>query len=114
MLGASATVLCSVVPVAVYGLGLFVLYSVHTRSFDGFHLVLVAVTTLFLAAPLVLAAAGASMAWCLVVLALTPWVTVVGYELRGHAHNARVIARITGREPYGAPAPSPSASAPRP
>ena len=114
VLGASATVLCTVVPVAVYVLGIFVLYTVLTRSFDGFHLVLVAITALFLAAPLVLATVGASMAWCLVVLALTPWVTVVGYELRGHAHNARVIARITGREPYGAPAPSPSASAPRP
>ena len=31
------------------------------------------------------------MAWCLLVLALTPWVTVVGYELRGHEHNARML-----------------------
>ena len=67
---------------------------VLTRSFDGFHVILVAISAVFLAAPLVLAAAGASMAWCLVVLALSPWVTVVGYELRGHAHNARVLERL--------------------
>jgi hypothetical protein len=48
------------------------------------------------------------------VLAAAPWVTVVGYELRGHAHNARVIERLTSPEPAGAPAASPSASAPAP
>ncbi len=29
-----------------------------------------------------------SLAWCLAVLCLSPWVTVVGYELRGYEHNA--------------------------
>ena len=36
------------------------------------------------------------MAWCLLVLALTPWVTVVGYELRGHRHNEEVLANSEG------------------
>jgi hypothetical protein len=35
------------------------------------------------------------MAWCLLVLSLSPWVTVMGYELRGHQHNARVLHRLT-------------------
>ena len=96
VLGASATVLCAVVPVAVYVLGIFALYAYLTRSFDPFHLWLVAGTLVLLAAPLVLAGAGASMAWCLVVLSLAPWVTVVGYELRGHEHNARVVAALSG------------------
>ena len=39
--------------------------------------------------------AGVSMAWCLVVLRLSPWVTVVGYELHSHQHNAEVIARLS-------------------
>ena len=39
-------------------------------------------------------AAGLSMAWCLVVLSLAPWVTVAGYELRGHRHNAEVLAAL--------------------
>jgi low temperature requirement protein LtrA len=93
-LDAAATVLCMVVPVAVYVLAVFVIYAVLTRSLDRFHLALMAITTVFLAAPLVMAASGAGMAWCLVVLACCPWVTVIGYELRGHAHNARVLERL--------------------
>jgi low temperature requirement protein LtrA len=113
-LDAAATVLSVVVPVTVYLLGIFFLYSLLTRSFDGFHVVLVAITAVFLVAPLLMASGGASMAWCLIVLALSPWVTVIGYELRGHAHNARVLERIlTSREPSAAPAASPSAGAPR-
>ena len=89
-LGASGTVLSVVIPVAAYVLGIFVLYTYLTRSFDGFHIVLLAVTALLCAAPLLLASAGASLAWCLAVLCLAPWVTVVGYELRGYEHNAHV------------------------
>jgi hypothetical protein len=36
------------------------------------------------------------------VLALSPWVIVVGYELRGHAHNARVLEQLTATEPADA------------
>ena len=32
------------------------------------------------------------LVWCLAVLALAPWVTVVGYETVGHRHNAEVLA----------------------
>jgi hypothetical protein len=31
------------------------------------------------------------------VLALAPWVTVVGYEAVGHRHNAEVLASLPGR-----------------
>jgi low temperature requirement protein LtrA len=94
-LGASATVLSVVIPVTVYVLAIFLLYSVLTRSFDGFHVWLIAATAVVLVAPLVLVGAGASMAWCLLVLSLAPWVTVLGYELRGHEHNARVLERLS-------------------
>jgi hypothetical protein len=40
------------------------------------------------------------MAWCLVVLSLSPWVTVVGYELRGHRHNADVLAALPGADQW--------------
>jgi low temperature requirement protein LtrA len=93
-LDAYATVLCVVVPVAVYVIGIFVLYAFLTRTLDGFHLWLLAGSTALLVAPLPLAAGGVSMAWCLIVLSLSPWVTVVGYELRGHRHNAEVIAAL--------------------
>ena len=94
-LSAAASVLSVVVPVAAYILGLYVIYGSVTRTVDRFHLLLLALTAAVLVAPLLLASAGASMAWCLVVLCLAPWVTVVGYELRGHEHNARVLARLT-------------------
>jgi hypothetical protein len=42
----------------------------------------------------VLAAAGASIATCLVVLALAPAVTVVGYETLGHRHLADALERL--------------------
>jgi hypothetical protein len=41
-----------------------------------------------------MAAVGASMVWCALVLALTPWVTVVGYEAVGHRHNEHVLASL--------------------
>ena len=47
---------------------------------------------MLLVLPVVLAAAGVDMVWCLAVLALAPWVTVVGYETVGHRHNAEVLA----------------------
>ena len=43
-----------------------------------------------------MAAAGVPVVWCLLVLAATPWVTVVGYETVGHRHNERVIASLPG------------------
>ena len=96
-LGASATVLCVVVPVAVYVFGIYALYTYLSRSTDAFHLTLLAGSVVLLVAPLLLASGGASMPWCLIVLALTPWVTVVGYELRGHRHNARCSPGLPGR-----------------
>jgi low temperature requirement protein LtrA len=100
-LGASATVLSVVIPVAAFVLGIFVLYACLTWTFDPFHISLLAGTAVLLVAPLPLAAAGVSMPWCLVVLSLAPWVTVVGYELRGHRHNAEVIEAL-GQEGYSA------------
>ena len=41
-----------------------------------------------------MAANDVEMKWCLLVLSLAPWVTVVGYEVRGHRHNAEVIAAL--------------------
>jgi hypothetical protein len=46
---------------------------------------------------LLLSAAGLDLTWSLLVLAATPWVTVVGYELRGHRHDAQVLAELEAR-----------------
>ena len=48
-----------------------------------------------LGAGVAMVASGASLTWSLLVVALTPWVTVVGYETVGHRHNERVLAELS-------------------
>ncbi|MGY1810709.1 low temperature requirement protein A [Blastococcus sp. SYSU D00669] len=93
-LGTMGTVLGVAVPVAVYVLSTYALYDQLTRTFDPFHLLLLAGSALVVGAALAMAAAGAPLVWCLAVLALTPWVTVVGYETIGHRHEERVLTRL--------------------
>ncbi|HEY1118880.1 MAG TPA: low temperature requirement protein A, partial [Acidimicrobiales bacterium] len=88
------TVLTVAVPVTLYTLTFYAGYSLLTRSFDRFHLVLLVITAAVIAASLLMAAAGVGLVWCLLVLALTPWVTVVGYETLGWRHNVEVIASL--------------------
>ncbi len=87
-------------PLGVYVLGTYALYAQLTRTLHLLHGVLVAGSLAVLAAGVLLAAAGAPMVWCVLVLAATPWVTVVGYELAGHRHSEAVLADLrpaTGR-----------------
>ena len=93
-LDATGTLLTVAVPLAVYAACLYALYSLLTRSLDPFHFWLITLTVVLLVVPVVLAEAGVDMVWCLAVLALAPWVTVVGYETVGHRHNAEVLARL--------------------
>ena len=88
------TLLSVAVPFGVYVLSVYLLYAALTRSFDPLHVVLVAITAAVVALSVVLAVAGVSLAVCLLVLALGPWVTVVGYEVRGHRHNEEVLAAL--------------------
>ena len=91
-IGATATVLTVAVPVAVYILVVYLLYSLLLRTLDPFHLLLLAGSAVLVVVPVLLAAAGVSMAACLVVLMFAPVVTVVGYETVGHRHQAEVLA----------------------
>ncbi len=93
-LGTVGTLATVAIPVAVFVAGVYWMYSVLTRSRDPFHLLLLAGSAAVLVASVLLAAAGASVAWSLLVLALTPWVTVAGYELRGHRHDEAVLAEL--------------------
>lgn len=68
------------------------LYAQLTRTVDGFHLWLLAASAAVIALAIVLVEGGVDLHWALLVLALSPWVTVVGYELRGHRHNEQVLA----------------------
>ncbi|MEA2312733.1 MAG: hypothetical protein QOE28_2701, partial [Solirubrobacteraceae bacterium] len=88
------TLLTTAVPLAVYVLLTYVLYARLTGTVDRFHFVLVGLSAVVLAIAVAMAAAEVGFEWCLLVLSLVPWVTVVGYELRGHAHNAEVLAAL--------------------
>jgi low temperature requirement protein LtrA len=84
------TVLSVAVPVALYVVSIYALHYWLGRVYDPFHLLLL----LAIGAAITMAAVGASMVWCLAVLALAPWVSVVGYETVGYRHGERVVARL--------------------
>jgi low temperature requirement protein LtrA len=92
---ATTTVILSVaIPVAAYVFLYYGLYSLLMGAFDPFHVALLAGTAGVVALSVLLAAAGASTALCLVVLMCAPVVTVVGYEVLGHRHMARALERL--------------------
>ena len=93
-IGETAVVLSVAVPFAVYATMFYALYSVLMRAYDPFHLGLIAGMAAVVVLSVLLAAAGVSIAICLVVLALAPAVTVVGYEMLGHRHMAEVVERL--------------------
>lgn len=81
------------IPLAVTILAVFVMYSSSVRSIDTFHIVLITGSAACVVTSLVMAASGAPLIYALAVLAMTPWVTVVGYELLGHRHIAETLSR---------------------
>ena len=93
-IGTIGTVLSVAIPVAIYVVMLYALYSVLMRTRDAFHVWLLAGTAAVLLLSVLLAAAGVEMAICLVVLAFAPVVTVVGYETLGHRHVADALQRL--------------------
>ncbi len=94
LLSDTATVVAVAVPLAIYVLLTFLVYGILTRTFDPFHLLLIVLSAVVLGAGIVMVAAGASLVWSLLVVALTPWVTVVGYERVGHRHNEKILASL--------------------
>lgn len=94
-IGPVMTVLALAVPVAVFVLGIYGLYTVLYHRISRFHIGLLAATGLVLAAGPLLAWAGVSMAPCLLVIMAAPWVTVIGYEAHGHREVAEAFAQVT-------------------
>ena len=90
-LDAGQTVLTMVIPVAVFVLALFTIFHLLFPGRDPLHAWLLAGTLVFLLGAWLLAASGAPLSAALVVLMLAPWVTVLGYELRGYRHMAEVL-----------------------
>jgi low temperature requirement protein LtrA len=89
-LGEVATVLAVAVPVALYVGSVYALYAQLTRTLDPLHLLLLAGSAAVVAGAVAVAAAGGPLVWALAVLALAPWVTVVGFETVGLRRAERV------------------------
>lgn len=61
---------------------------------DVFHIVLLALMLASLTAAVLMGYSQLPLGVSLVVLALTPWIGVLGYETRGHGHVERMLARL--------------------
>lgn len=93
VIGATGTMLAIAIPAGLFIVAVYAMYHYLLPGVDGFHLVLFALTMAVLVGAVGLAAADASIATCLIVVMLAPWVTVVGYETIGHRHVGERIAR---------------------
>ena len=96
--GSVGTVLSVVIPVAVYIALVYILYGLMVKTWDAFHILLVALTGAVLAAAVVSAAAGVPMTACLLIATFAPVVSVVGFEVVGHRHAAAAIAADCARD----------------
>lgn len=92
-IGEIGVLLSVAIPLGIFLLALYVIYSALFREADPFHLLLLAVTAAIMVASVVLVAVGASIAVGLLVLMLAPIVTVIGYETVGHRHMAQALER---------------------
>ncbi|HEY1326664.1 MAG TPA: low temperature requirement protein A [Casimicrobiaceae bacterium] len=99
-IGSVATLLATAVPVAVFLGGMYALYAYLVQAFDPFHVALLLATAAVMALAIVLANFGVDMAVCLTVLSLAPAVTVVGYETRGHRHQAEALGLMEARDAH--------------
>jgi low temperature requirement protein LtrA len=91
--GTLGAILAVAVPVLVFVIALFGLDTYLLKEGDPFHVALFVGTVLVLVLAVVLAANGASLGACLLVVTLAPAVTVVGYETLGHRHSAAALER---------------------
>ncbi|MEU6061369.1 low temperature requirement protein A [Streptomyces sp. NPDC047097] len=93
-LGGTAVVLSLALPAGLYLLMVYLLHTLLFSAADRFHLLLISLTLVVLAAAVLLSAAGTSVAVCLLVVMLAPFVTVIGYETIGHRHQQRMLNEL--------------------
>jgi hypothetical protein len=91
-IGPLATLLSVAIPLAVFLGAIYALHYYLVRRFDPLHIWLLAGTAAMLALAVIAVLAGVDMAVCLIILTLAPAVSVVGYEMLGHRHQAEVLA----------------------
>lgn len=91
-ISAFATLLTMAIPVATFVALVYALYYYLVRRFDPLHTWLLILTIAVMVIAILAAALGASMPVCLCILMFAPVVTVVGYEWKGHRHQAESLA----------------------
>jgi Predicted membrane protein len=91
--GESGAILSVAIPVLLFSIVLFLLYTYLMHEGDPFHIGLFAGTVGMLAAAIIVAVAGGPIGVSLVLVTLSPAVVVIGYELVGHRHQAAALAR---------------------
>jgi len=93
-IGTVGAVLCVAIPVLILCLSIFALYDYLVAEVDPFHFGLIAGTVALLVLAVLAATWGASLGVCLILITLSPFVVVVGYETIGHKHEAAMLARL--------------------
>ncbi len=93
-LGEGPTVLAAALPMTAFMAVFFGLAHLLLPGRDRFHFVLLALMLIALGAAVAMGYSELPLGLSLLVLALTPWIGVVGYETRGHGHLARAMARL--------------------
>ena len=75
---------------------IFALFHVLLPGFDGFHVGLLLGSVAVAVLGVVLAAVGAPLSVVIAVLTMIPWVSVVGYEVRGHRSLSSRVDQAVG------------------
>ena len=95
-IGIVQALLTVVVPVGIFMVALFTIYSLLLRQFDPFHIWLFIGSVVVLVVAVAAVAAGASFGVGILITAASPFVVVVGYETVGHRHQAAALERALG------------------
>ena len=90
-ISALATVLTVAIPVGIFLGCVYALYYYLIQSFDRLHIWLLLGPAFVVVLAVAAALAGVGMAQCLIILMFAPIVTVIGYEVQGHRHQARAL-----------------------
>jgi len=85
------TLLCVAIPLSAFLGSIYALYYFFVRQPDPLHKWLLLATSAILAAAVIAALAGISMAVCLVILMVGPAVTVTGYEIWGYRNQSQPL-----------------------
>ena len=83
------------IPVAIFLVAYFVIYSIMVRGVDVFHFVLFILSMGFLVLAVVLTGTGTPFALDILLVSAAPWVVVVGFETVGHKHAEGHLARLS-------------------